>query len=331
MRVAAFLTDTYASGWHRIMWPAEAINTAPDQTCTVEVHEPHHPLYAHADVDVVVVQRPTDRVRADWCEELAAQGRAVVVDLDDDLWSIPASNPAARILDPAVSPGDNWDHLRRACNAATVVTVSTPRLAEVVGDKAIVLENCVPAAWLMRPRADNTTVGWAGAAFSHADDLAELADVVPALCRAGEDFAVVGPADGVGEAVGVVGTIPGTGFVPFDEWANVVAMIGVGVAPLARTPFNLSKSWLRPLTLAAVGVPFVATRFGEYERFGAGILVDDPADWHPAVARLTKSVHARDDLSVAGRRVASAWTYEQRGWRWAEAWAAAYRHAGVAA
>lgn len=233
MRVDLWVPDMFATGYHRGVWPANASGA--------EVRMVFDPDVVDDWADVTVVVRPTKRVEADYVEGLAARGRPVVVDVDDDLWSLPASNPASRILDPYLSPGDNYGHTLRACRAATVVTVTTPALAKRF-DHAVVLENCVRESDLALSGPDSAGVWWPGAPFSHADNLDVLIPVASRLRIGGVPIGVVGIRDGLGAKFAAAEQdIVATGFIPFDHWMTAVSHIGVGLAPLARSTFNLSK------------------------------------------------------------------------------------------
>src|SRR3546814_11904793 len=65
---------------------------------------------------------------------------------------------------------------------------------------------------------------------------------------------VGGDSSGAGKAFGLAQD-PAGGGVPIEEWPAAVASLGVGIAPLADTKFNASKSWLKAAELSACGVP----------------------------------------------------------------------------
>ncbi len=251
------------------------------------------------------------------------------MDVDDDLTCIDPANPAWAGHHPRRNPDDNWNWLVQACREATLVTCSTPELARRFAPhgRVVVLENCVPAAFLEIEHVDvggtDPLVGWAGSLHSHPRDLEPVGTGVR---DAGVRFRVVGPPAGVGEALHV-GQVEGTGDLQLKDWHPAVAELDVGIAPLADTKFNRAKSWLKPLEYAALGVPFVASPTPEYERFGRdpclGLYASRPRDW-AAMLRLLKDPGWRVTASDAGRdAVRRLHTVEGNAWRWAEAWALA--------
>lgn len=92
--------------------------------------------------------------------------------------------------------------------------------------------------------------------------------------------------------------------------------------------FVSHNSWLKPLELAAVGVPWVASPRAEYvrlHRLGCGVLADKPSRWYRLLRDLAANPAMRDELSAAGREVASRWTVEGNAWRWAQVWEDAFK------
>jgi hypothetical protein len=354
MRVFVYPADQFACGHYRMVWPALAVqHLDPSLEVTVvpagdpsglTVYSDRHDRVAdvgHPECDVIVLQRPTFPQVAAAVPFLRRRGIAVVVDIDDDLSAINPANPAyaamhpnkAALVDPRVvdrmrrrgfEPRPNrhsWRSVDEACAAATMTTVSTPALLSRYGrGNGVVLHNYVPRAALDIGRVDSACVGWAGSTHSHPGDLRVLG---PSIARLGVPFSVVGNGAGADRELGLTSPVPDTGQVEFADWPAAVAMIGVGVAPLAETRFNEAKSWLKPLEYSAVGVPWVASPRAEYRALaglGAGLLAEKPREWERALRRLTSDAAYRAEQSEAVRAVARTLTIEEHAWRWVEAW-----------
>jgi hypothetical protein len=291
-----------------------------------------------ADADVVVLQRPSHRFLAAVVPMLRRRGVAVVVDMDDNLRHMDAQNRAFgslvkefRAVTPAglVQTAPNMhsrEAVEQACRDATLVTVSTPPLRDLYGahGRAAILPNCVPAKYLGVEHEDSETVGWGGVVVVHPHDLQATG---PAIARLVNDdgvrFETVGEVTGVAAALGLRGDPPSPGDVDLADWPAAIARFGIGIAPLADSAFNRAKSWLKPLELSAVGVPWVASALPEYERLhslGIGAIAARPKDWRPQLQRLLRSPELRAEQSAAGRETAGQLTYEANAWRWVEAW-----------
>lgn len=344
MKVYVYPADQWACGHYRLVWPAEAVSGDLDVTI-VDPGDPRyalggkvdpdgrvHEVFGPEDADVIVLQRPTHRQLSQAVGHLREKGVAVVVDMDDDLARIHPKNPAFMHLHPKGSPAHSWHCARDACRDATLVTVSTPALAQRYGShgRVAVLNNYVPKRLLEVEHVDSEVVTWCGSLHSHPDDVPVLGASIAGLVRRGATYRTVGSGVGMERALGLPeGSDTPTGTVPFEEWPEAVARSGVTVAPLADTKFNEAKSWLKPLEAMACGVPVVMSPREEYRRLqdatGVGLLAKKPRQWEACLRSLLEDPVRRADQSAAGREaVRTAFTLEAQAWRWAEAWTRAY-------
>jgi hypothetical protein len=291
------------------------------------------------DADVMVFQRLTHSWMAQAVPLLRAKGVAVVVDIDDDLGSIHPRNPAYEAMHPRYAGlrdprtrqvrRHSWHHLSQACRDATLVTVSTPALLKryAAHGRGRVLYNYLPDIYYGVPHTDSSVVGWPASIQSHPDDPSAVGGAVARLSAAGTDFRVVGDPTGVGAAFGLSADPRGRSGVDVAAWPAAVAELGVGIAPLADTRFNACKSWLKPLEMSALGVPWVASPRVEYARLhqkGAGVLADTPRRWHKELLRLVQDASLRRDRAEAGLAVAEGLRLRDNAWHWLEAWGDAY-------
>ena len=282
-----------------------------------------------ADADVVVFQRVTHRYLVQAITHIRRRGVAVVIDMDDDLTCIHPANPAFHVLHPT---GPNalhsWKNTTLACEAASLVTVSTPALLDRYARdhrRGRVLYNYVPERMLQVPHNDSSIIGWGGSVHSHPTDLQAMGPSIAQLLQTGHRFKIAGPIQGVHNALGVpLSTeIDCVGPVDIDAWPLALGSIGIGVAPLADTKFNAAKSWLKMAEYAAVGVPCVASPRAEYARLhklGVGLLANKSNEWRSKLQTLAGSVSMRTDLAARGREVMETLTIEENAWRWWTAW-----------
>ena len=354
MIVYVYPADVYGCGSYRMIWPAMALRAAGHDV-RVQVPSQREGIGGDIDArtnvlknvripddaDVIVLQRVAFAHMAQAVPMIRARGVAVVVDMDDDLTKIDPSNPAfwaMRTDGVGRAAHHNYRNAHAACLDATLVTVSTPALLKVYAPhgRGVVLENRVPAGYLDIEHDDSATLGWPGSVHSHPADLHQLGPAVQRLVREGASYWGVGPnyADRIGDgalrrALGLFDDPPCSGPVDMSEYPRRVAEIGVGLAPLAQTAFNASKSWLKPLEMMACGVPFVAQNFEEYRRLmtqacliGHGV-ANTPKDWYRKLKALVASEPLRREISATGREFASRMTIEGNAWRWWDAWSAA--------
>ncbi|MEU9323174.1 glycosyltransferase [Streptomyces canus] len=335
MKVVVYASDVYACGSFRMTWPGQHLAAAGHDVDVIDpggrrvrvVMEGDTVKDVLVDADVVVMQRVTHAYMAQAVAVMRANGITVIVDVDDDLSSIHPSNPAWAVHRPGAGL-HSWHNLALACRNASLVTVSTPALLNVYArhGRGAVLPNYLPDMYYGLPRTDSDTIGWPASFHSHPNDAEPVGGAVARLVDEGADFVMRGDATGAGRAFGLAQDPPGGG-VPIEEWPAAVAEIGVGIAPLADTKFNSAKSWLKPLEMSAVGVPWVASPRAEYRRLhemGAGVLADRPRTWYRELKRLRESPALRAELSEAGRAVAEQLRLRDHSWRWMDAWTRAY-------
>lgn len=344
MRVIVYPADSYGCGYHRLIWPVEVLRAQGHDVQVVKqearqllIHLDNAGEVAKVDLaeefDVVVLQRVTHRNLVGAIRALRRQGVAVVVDVDDDLSTIHPDNPAWRMLHPREETHDDvkphsWRHLDAACRDATLVTATTPALATryATHGRSYVFPNYLASHYFGHERVDSDVVGWPASLGSHPNDPAVVGNAIARHLDDNGRFHVVSTSPGVGRAFGVSDESRITQVDhPIDllDWPRELAQLGVGIAPLADTKFNRSKSWLKPLELAAVGVPWVGSPRMEYQRLhelGCGVLCERPSSWYATLRALRRSATWRDELSEQGRVVASQLRLEDHAWKLWEAW-----------
>lgn len=345
--------DHSGCGHYRLIYPAEAL-AAQGGDVTVDFTGPrvlwdrvwagaNAPPAANVagldeapDADVVVIQRPARKHWAQLIPHLQAAGVSVVVDCDDDFARIPAANKAAAQYDPRRSPHHNHDWIARACELADLVTVSTPALVPRYGrhGRVRVLPNLVPASYrdhvIERRDPDPVTIGWSGTVDTHPHDLETTGGAVGLLSRSpGVRVAVVGTGKGVADRLELAAEPSATGWLPFEDYPASLAAFDVGIVPLHAGVFNRSKSALKALEMASVGVPVVASPTPDNARLaklGVTALAASPGRWWRGLSRLVDSAALRSERREAAlAAIYPGMTYEANCGRWAEAWTAVLR------
>jgi hypothetical protein len=336
VRVKVYPADTTGCGYFRLIWVSEALRAAghdveirPPGSRDIQLRMTGEKVseILNVDGDVYVFQRLTHNRMAQCVPLLRSMGVAVVVDVDDDLSSIHPRNPAHDAYHPRRGdPHHNWHNLAASCRDATMVTVSTPGLLGVYAKhgRGHVLYNHLPEHYYDVLHEDSDRIGWPASLQSHPDDPSAVGGAVSRLCDRERPFHVVADRSGVADAFslrdGVVGVQRP---ISITEWPEEVAKLGIGIAPLADTRFNACKSWLKPLELSALGVPWIGSPRTEYERLhrmGAGVLAGSPGRWFKELRRLSDSPALRLERAAEARAVAETLRINDNAWRWLEAW-----------
>jgi len=357
MKIYIYPSDQTGCGYYRAIWPAERL-MAQGHDVTVVYPNKRHDIVAEfdrrtgevidarcpADADVLVFGRVTHPKLAAAIPIWRRKGIAVVVDVDDDLSSIHPANPVFEQLRPSPGNDHSWQTLQHACRDATLVTVSSHALTTRYGlpGRARLLSNYLPDGFYGLRRTDSTTVCWPASVDTHPDDARAFG---PALNRIstvfpGVQFLGLGPTEEQQRAAGndepqdYVQRCRKTFRLTRDpelwppvsiyEWPQRLTEVGIGLAPLSETRFNRAKSWLKPLEMSAIGVPWVASPRVEYQRFvkeaGAGILAEKPADWYRELKRLITDEDWRLEQAARLRSAALNFKIRDHAWRWLEVW-----------
>lgn len=250
-----------------------------------------------------------------------------VYETDDDVFQLDPSNPALVVfLHPGVEQS-----LRRMLESSSLVTVTTGRLAERVGEYAervVVLPNCLDESVLALPDpppADGTVrIGWTASTshyrdlYYHARALRRFFHATPAarFCLTGYDFRglLALPHEQVEYRV----------WQPLETTYYPSIDFHVGIAPLAPSPFNESKSPIKALEYAARGIPCVASAGPAYSSFiehgVTGFLVEQPDQWGMYLRQLVEDDQLRKEMGAAARKKAALFTIQGNAWRWEEAY-----------
>jgi glycosyltransferase involved in cell wall biosynthesis len=258
----------------------------------------------------------------------------LVYEIDDDLWNVDASNnPAYQwFINGYDVPAKTYHNVpQNLIDNITVsdrVTVTTPALAKLVGqwnDNVVIVPNYIPE-WVLgheRPRRDRVTVGWMGSS-THSMDWDQAAEPVHRFLQrnAQVDFHLMGG------SYSEKFKLPKERLVStpwIDGVENVWKAIDfdIALAPLRPHLFNQSKSNLKALEAAALGIPIVASDCGPYPGFvehgKTGFLVRQDHEWGKFLRMLVNDHDMREEMGNNAREKARAWTLEGNIDQWAEA------------
>lgn len=244
----------------------------------------------HFDCAVLFIQRYMDDWLPDAISVARQNGQIVVNDVDDWFWGLHPDNQASRVVKPEVDPRNNIDHYRASLQASTIVTTSTPFLANAISEWGVnttVIPNGV-TSWHFRPRnhrPGKPIVGWCGSTAHRSADLEVVAAALQSMVNkvtfhhTGEHDHHPSFASKTGLPTRAVSTLP---MLPPSEYPFGF-VFDIGIVPLNDIQFNVAKSWIKGIEYAAAGIPFVASHLGEYRRlynkYGIGRTASTTEEW----------------------------------------------------
>ena len=345
MKTQLILADTSGPGFYRQICPGTTLQKLGEDISFDFQWQTSKPRYnklgkvigvRKTDFDVIVLQSPQRRHIVECIPFVQAHGTAVVVELDDDFWSVNKEQIGYKNFAAMAHPDEaNFEVLAKACELADLVTVSTKTLAKKIpSDKVVVLPNYVPEYFMdielsddddRRVQDDRLKVGWTGDPELHVGDLeVTKGGVSQAVREAGAMFVdiggrgITGPMLGFTEDEGV--HFP---WLSMNDYPYAVKNFDIGIVPLCQSEFNMSKSELKSLEYMALGIPFLASPTAAYkelcEKHGVGKLVDD-YDWHGELYSLMTEPAWRESMIAKGLTYARKNTYEKHAHKWREAW-----------
>lgn len=279
MRVAILSGETCGTNYFRGTLVKRAIDRW-GSTHGVEAFHAHvFSMSFLTSVDVFYLLRPIPELMPiELLHRIKREGKAIVVDYDDDVLNVPAWSSSATTFDQ--------EHVRKYCRSAfkvaDLVTTTSAAAAGIVRGyapqaKIHVIPNAFDrAVKLLRPMPvhqanDIPCVGWSGGS-QHNEDLAALMPVFHACLKRGYGLTFIG--DGPRGLRGLsprhkISWMGGTGNIEMYQQLMPLAGFDVGVAPVLDIPFNHSKSCLKAIEYSWLsGVPAVLSDIPCYEEIG---------------------------------------------------------------
>lgn len=315
MRVIFIASDNAGGGRVRSFWPALTLRQDHDVKAWA--------LLAYPKIepgDVVIIHRPIAPDTLDRVQAAQRAGAIVLVDEDDDLTCLPASNKFRPSLD-VLARHD------QAIRMADGLIVTTQALSDVYGPfakRCWTLPNALPE-WVSAIKAsmrdEHVRVGWAGIIGTHSIDLEWFAPVARQALE-GALFTTVG--DGVKTAAMLgLRTVDGHDW-QIDPLAlyKLMARADIGIVPLQPCPFNAAKSGLKALEYQSLGKPVVVVDLPEQravvEHGVTGFVAGTPDEFAGYVRMLVRDADLRAQMGTAARAHARTLTLERTAGRWVE-------------
>jgi glycosyltransferase involved in cell wall biosynthesis len=262
------------------------------------------------DVDVIFVQRLMHDGLANHIRKAKAAGQVIINDVDDWYWGLAPSNGAWLASHPKHNTQENTNHYRSVICAGSVITVSTPYLANRIKDwmpkcPIEILPNTVDTARFTKHDHTNNTpvVGWVGSTAHRSGDLEILSGIMTttqnelgfSLYHGGHHESSPWLADAFKVSRELVSTKPTC---DPQDYPSLLQM-DIGIAPLSTRPFNEAKSEIKLMEYSASGIPWIASSSSSYSSFqkemGAGRIATRPREWIRHLTELCGDWHLRHD------------------------------------
>jgi glycosyltransferase involved in cell wall biosynthesis len=269
-----------------------------------------------SECDIVVVQRLMMDANIKFLEIARAHGLKVVYDLDDLVWHLPASNPAARFFhrDESISG------LRNCAEWADVITVSTKELRKATIHQwgmlrnvetgkeieVVHIDNCVNFDLfhlpLLEKDEDKVVIGWGGS-NTHEGDVATVWKLLPDILSKYHNVFLEFVGQKPPASLRFHERVKERPWCHISEFHNRLATWNwdIVLAPLEAHKFNRSKSSIKMQEAGAIGAPCLAQDITPYQYFCSFTkslewLLCDDWDWEKKLCKLIEDKSMRRDL-----------------------------------
>lgn len=336
-RVFGWYGDYDGCGYYRIVKPLDALNYTVingddllDGSWSTQYDRWLPPDWV--DYDVVVGQRVCNADKEDgpafkWQQVCSDKDVLAVYEIDDDLLNISPDNPTYEFFSDAATQGN----IKTGVSSADLVTVSTEPLRQVMlkyNPNVKVIPNYIDESLLRIPRPNNkgkVVIGWAGSA-THKRDFLQLARPLQSILDSNKHVTFTSIGAGY-----LSSDVPGQ--IVNQSWAKStrrvfprIAKFDIGVIPLVSSKFNESKSYIKALEMAALGIPVVASNVTPYKEFINdeidGFLVNGEKEWIEAIQSLVNSPELRQQMGARARAKSRSLTFQLNADQWSEAYVA---------
>jgi len=294
-----FIKDQSGCGYWRMVVPIRYMNADTMHIDMAEVEIVYEYLLKY---DVIVVQRLYSWREFYTVERLKRHGKRIVYDIDDDIFSIPADNPAARVI-----RRDQMEAAKGIMAIVDKITTTTEILKEKLGfqDKTVVIPNAIDLDDGYQIGYQGQTdefrrIMWMGSA-THEKDWECCLPAVDSILQKYPNTRLV--------LLGFIprciqamvessrpwwdGRVEFSGFTDVETYVSVTKQLRVDIAlcPLQDTVFNHSKSAIKWMEYSAAGIPTIASNVSPYKEAITndhdGILVENnPEEWEQAICKL---------------------------------------------
>ena len=320
MKILAMPADKTGCAYFRMALPLNALKLAGGHTLATGG------VYDVRNFDIMVGQRVCrPEVSEEWQRLAAHKSRdyRMVFELDDDLWHIDPLNTMAY----EYFHRGKLNRMAENIRVSDLVTVSTEVLADWVyqwNTNVIVLPNMIDGAMLHhQPVRPTAFVAGFGGSASHSVDWKFCGKGISRFLRQNKDAWLMFVGSEFSEYISK-DVWPQ---LVFSQWAETVQSyyrkmkFTVGVAPLAPSLFNQSKSDLRILECSALGIPMVASDYEPYLPWKDAVLfAHNEADWARQLRAMKNDPDMRTELAAKGKAIAATRTINGHWQDWEDAY-----------
>jgi glycosyltransferase involved in cell wall biosynthesis len=256
---------------------------------------------------IIFYRMPMSDLFMIYFDEARRLGMKIGYDIDDPSFDNQSlgSNQNLRVIEPFYRQNQLRDSIRfrQAMDCCDFLISSTPHLTNLMqqttGNKNsfvwrnVADEEAVEAGkWASSFQGDSSagcTIGYFSGSLAHEADFDEALPAISRIMteRADTKLLVAGHLRDRKEFNDWGDRLQRHAFSGYTEYLKLIAQCDLVIIPLVDAPFNRSKSVVRFIDAAVVGVPVVASAVGDYDNLlkdkKNGFKVCDKSNWHESI------------------------------------------------
>ena len=234
----------------------------------------------------------------------------LIYEIDDDLIHMDKSNPG---YDYYMSIKDNLEHIISHVNLVTVTTNNLKNQISYLNEDIVVIPNRLISSWFgyndnsVKPR-NTIKIGYMGSIY-HSWDLVLIEKAIKNVVTyfSKKDMSVIFELiGGTNEELDFAEQIEIPSdyqvYFHFVDWFKKTVDWDIAIAPLEYSNINYSKSELKYLEYAVLGIPGIYSDVGPYsqnivhEKNGLLVFDNSPEEWEQSIIRLIEDVPLRSSI-----------------------------------
>lgn len=258
--------------------------------------------------DLIICSRPNHQI-CDFLLQQTVSGKPVIVDMDDDFFSIPKTNPAYNQLGPG-NP-KYLEKLKETLAKVTKLVVTSDEIGSRFGREYQVIKNYFDESnvlWNLPRCTDPFVIGWTGTTTHREDFRLVEKPLKDILNDYPNSKVVIGVDQEIYKRFGDFPEdrklfIPG---MPYDTYPCFFSFCDLILSPLIDDHFNKAKSDIKLLEANAAGKPWIASPILPYLEYGdiGGMFAADENSWYRHMEQFVNNPDFATIYGASGKKFA---------------------------
>lgn len=287
-----------------------------------------------AECDIILAHYTTTPHMLEDLQYLKSKGCKIIVDLDDLIDDLDDTNPAkARLYADDMKLIQSYFGFAKLADGIIVTTYELKEAYKALNPNIHIVDNYIDFEmrnWTQHINIDKIIhIGWTGST-SHLEDINIMGEAVRKVMKKYNNVVLALFCDHITMTSMVCDhKLPTDRIVyirpvDFSIYPTRLPEIDIGLAPIADTPFNRSKSALKVKEYCASSIPYIASNVNPYTRYCDhgydGFLANNTDEWVKYMSMLIKDRTLYETMANNGYEKSAKYDMANNIYRWTKAW-----------